>query len=170
MNEWMDSLQLSYIIMAILGLALVVIILLIMMIVLFKRLSRLRRNYAKMMEGADQNNLEQLIIDQKQVLNRCTAQLNQHQLQLEGIESSIKQMSGKVGVIRYNAFGERGSDLSFSIAIMSEKQDGVVLTGIHNRDETYVYAKPITGGHSEYRLTPEEKEAISQCAVRPILK
>ncbi|MDF2720759.1 MAG: hypothetical protein K0Q59_434 [Paenibacillus sp.] len=170
MNEWMDSLQPSTIFFALLGITLIVVVLFIMMIVLSVKLSRLRRNYAKMIEGTEPKNLEQLIIDQKQALNRCTSQLNQHQQQLEGVESAIQQMSGKVGVIRYNAFGERGSDLSFSVAIMSEKQDGVVLTGIHNRDETYVYAKPITGGQSEYRLTPEEKEAISQCTVRAILK
>jgi hypothetical protein len=74
----------------------------------------------------------------------------------------LKKMKSKVGIHRYNAFSDTGSDLSFSVAILDEYQDGVLLTGIHNREQTYIYAKPIQRGQSQYTLSPEEKEAIIQ--------
>ena len=50
-----------------------------------------------------------------------------------------------MGVKRYNAYGERGSDLSFSMAMINDNKDGMILTGIYNRDGSYVYAKPLKG-------------------------
>ena len=63
--------------------------------------------------------------------------------------------------IRYNAFNESGSDLSFSIAIVDDQLDGLVFTSIHGREETYCYGKPIVKGESKYPLSPEEIQVIN---------
>ena len=47
--------------------------------------------------------------------------------------------------------------MSFSLAILSEQEEGIVLTGLHNRESSYVYAKPLKDGQSKYPLSPEEK-------------
>jgi hypothetical protein len=76
-------------------------------------------------------------------------------------------MKSRLGVQRYNAFSqEGGSDLSFSIVILDEEQDGVVLTGIHGREQTFIYAKPVEKGQSSYSLSPEEKVLIDRIAVK----
>ena len=51
--------------------------------------------------------------------------------------------------------------MSFSLAILSEEEEGIVLTGLHNRESSYVYAKPLKDGQSKYPLSPEEKEAVT---------
>lgn len=70
-------------------------------------------------------------------------------------------MKSKVAMKRYNAFGERGNDLSFSLAILDDNHSGIVLSSLHNRENSYIYAKPLEKGESPYPLSPEEKEVIA---------
>jgi uncharacterized protein DUF4446 len=80
---------------------------------------------------------------------------NRQQVQIEG---SVR----RVGVLRYDAFEDVGGRLSFSCALLDEHGTGVVLTSINGRQETRVYAKPVTHGQSTYNLSREEEEAIRQ--------
>ena len=68
----------------------------------------------------------------------------------------------KVALLRYDAFEDVGGRLSFSCAMLDDHGTGVVLTSINGRQETRVYAKPITEGRSPYNLSTEEEEAIRQ--------
>ena len=65
-------------------------------------------------------------------------------------------------MLRYDAFEDVGGRLSFSCALLDEHGTGVVLTSINGRQETRVYAKPVTAGQSTYNLSAEEEEAIRQ--------
>ena len=62
----------------------------------------------------------------------------------------------KVAIVRYKAFEDVGSDLSFSIAILDGEDNGIILTGIYGRQESTTYAKPIDRGISRYDLSEEE--------------
>jgi hypothetical protein len=66
-----------------------------------------------------------------------------------------------VSVVRYDAFGDMGGHLSWSVALLDEAGHGVVLTSIHGRSEARTYAKSITGWTCEQQLSPEEEEAIT---------
>ena len=66
-----------------------------------------------------------------------------------------------LSVVRYDAFGDVGGHLSWSLALLDDAGDGVVLTSIHGRSEARTYAKSISGWSSEQQLSPEEDEAIS---------
>jgi len=68
----------------------------------------------------------------------------------------------KVGVVRFNPFKDIGGDQSFSIALLDEEDNGLVITSLYGREGNRVYAKPIEGGQSKYQLSDEEKEAISR--------
>jgi hypothetical protein len=72
------------------------------------------------------------------------------------IEGSVRN----VGLLRYDAFEDVGGRLSFSCALLDGNGTGVVLTSINGRQETRVYAKPVTGGTSAHNLSLEEEEAI----------
>ena len=71
-------------------------------------------------------------------------------------------MCKKFGIYRYNAYKDTGSDLSFTLALLDENNDGVVLNGIYSREMSNIYAKPIKNGNSTYKMTDEEKEAIKR--------
>lgn len=67
-----------------------------------------------------------------------------------------------VGLVRFDAFDDMGGGLSFSVALLNEGGDGVVVTSINGRQDTRVYAKPVSGGASPHNLSDEEAEAIRE--------
>ena len=72
-------------------------------------------------------------------------------------EGALRHLS----VVRYDAFGDVGGHLSWSVALLDDAGDGVVLTSIHGRSEARTYAKTITGWSSDAPLSPEEEEAVT---------
>jgi hypothetical protein len=139
-----------------------VIILFIMSIILWVKLSNMRKKYKRLLNGANPVNVEELLNNIQQKQTQQIEQTAALTTKVEAFKEAVKKMKSKVGIHRYNAFSDTGSDLSFSVAILDELQDGVLLTGIHNREQTYIYAKPVQNGKSQYTLSPEEVEAINQ--------
>lgn len=67
----------------------------------------------------------------------------------------------KVGLYRYNPFDDLGSDQSFSLSILDSTNSGIILTSLHHRNFTRIYAKPIKNGEGDsITLSNEEKSAI----------
>ncbi|MBM9458694.1 DUF4446 family protein [Nocardioides sp. zg-536] len=66
-----------------------------------------------------------------------------------------------LAVVRYDAFEEMGGRLSWSLALLDDTGDGVVLTSIRGRNEARTYAKSVSGWSSEQELSPEESEAVA---------
>ncbi|GAA4085297.1 hypothetical protein GCM10023066_18480 [Nocardioides kongjuensis] len=66
-----------------------------------------------------------------------------------------------LAVVRYDAFDEMGGRLSWSLALLDDAGDGVVLTSIRGRNEARTYAKSVAGWSSEQELSPEEAEAVA---------
>lgn len=79
------------------------------------------------------------------------------------IEGAVRH----VGLLRYDAFEDVGGRLSFSCALLDDHGSGVVVTSINGRQDTRVYAKPITEGKSRYNLSGEEEDAIRQALAGP---
>lgn len=67
-----------------------------------------------------------------------------------------------LAVVRYDAFGDMGGHLSWSLALLDESGDGVVLTSIHGRSDARSYAKSVAAWRCDQQLSPEEEEAIEQ--------
>ncbi|MFC6154942.1 DUF4446 family protein [Nocardioides yefusunii] len=67
-----------------------------------------------------------------------------------------------VAVVRYDAFGDMGGHLSWSVALLDDSGSGVVMTSIHGRSDSRTYAKTVTDWTSEAQLAPEEEEAIGR--------
>ncbi|MFX3634974.1 MAG: DUF4446 family protein [Candidatus Pristimantibacillus sp.] len=143
-------------------LTLLIIIAFIRLSVVGSRLKKLRKQYVEVMGNTGVSNLEEVIIELRKTIDIQEEQSQRLRVQLDEVQRLQMQEKGRVGVLRYNAFADQGSDLSFSIAIVNATQDGVVLSGIHSRENTYVYAKPVDKGESTHPLTPEERKAIAE--------
>lgn len=156
MDEW----YLEPIFMITVVIALVVVLLMIWLSVLGSRLKKLRKQYVAVMGNTGVTNIEDVVVDLKSMLQLQKEQITSLESQLKAVKQEMPQMKSKLGIIRYNAFSDGGSDLSFSLAIVNEEKDGAVFSGLHSRDNTYVYAKPLEKGESAYTLTPEERKAI----------
>ncbi|HET6699423.1 MAG TPA: DUF4446 family protein [Nocardioidaceae bacterium] len=86
---------------------------------------------------------------------------------VEGLRSEVHSLRVEVSqalrhlaVVRYDAFGDMGGHLSWSMALLDDSGDGVVLTSIHGRSEARTYAKNVASWKCEQALSPEEEEAI----------
>ncbi|WP_051250400.1 DUF4446 family protein [Paenibacillus harenae] len=144
------------------GLALLVIILFIWIAVVGRRLKKLRMQYTSVMGNTGVTNFEEVILQMKESISVQKEATEQLQLQLKDVQQTLPKKKGRLGIHRYNAFADQGSDLSFSLAIVNDESDGAVITSIHSRENSYVYAKPVAKGESAYPLTPEERKAIKE--------
>jgi hypothetical protein len=83
---------------------------------------------------------------------------------IERIGTRTDDTSGalrNVALVRYDAFGEMSGRMSFSLALLDDKGDGVTISAIAGRSDTSVYAKGITAGKGEHELSPEERQAVT---------
>jgi len=144
-----------------------IVLLLALWIVALVRIGRLKRRLHAFVNGTGMPDLESVMKHMHERMDALTTKTETHARTIESLQNKANRMKGNVSVLRYNPFGERGSDLSFSIAIVDDRQDGVVISSLHSRDESRVYAKPLEAGASKYPLTPEEKEAIIQAKPKP---
>ena len=81
--------------------------------------------------------------------------------EVAALRREAKDALRHLAVVRYDAFGDMGGHLSWSLALLDDSGHGVVLTSIHGRSEARTYAKNITAWASEQQLSPEELEAIT---------
>ena len=82
--------------------------------------------------------------------------------ELSVFKQAMQRAVQKVAIVRFNPFGDIGGDQSFSVALLDENNDGVVLTSHYGRDENRVYGKGIIQGKSEYALSKEEEDALTR--------
>lgn len=146
-----------------LGILIAVVVLFFLMIFLCYKYSKLQRNYNRFIKKVGngeniQEDLENFMykVDKvekqnAEILGNCSQLSNE-------LEKCIQ----KIGIIRYNAFKDTGSDLSFALAMLDDKNNGVVLNGIYSREMSNIYAKPVENGKSSYTLSEEEKMAIDK--------
>lgn len=144
------------------GLAIITFLLFIMTIILLASVSKLKKRYRKMMRGVNNRNLEEVInlnLDNvEKAMNNSEEAINQ----CKKLAEDMKGCVNKVAIMRYKAFENVGSDLSFSIAILDSYNDGVIITGIYSRQDSTTYAKPIDKGISRYDLSEEELHVLNQ--------
>jgi hypothetical protein len=88
---------------------------------------------------------------------------------LEHLSSRVDQLNEqaerslqRLAMVRYDAFQGLGGQLSFSLALLNARADGVVLSMLNGREGARAYAKPVSGGRSTFTLSEEEQRAITQ--------
>lgn len=145
----------------IIGLSAIILLLFIFTLMLLVSVKKIEKKYRKMMRGVDNKNLEEVIYDN---LDNIEKALNKSQEAIDKCKNISQELKGcinKVSIIRYKAFEDIGSDLSFSIAILDSYNDGVIITGIYSRHDSTTYAKPIDKGTSKYDLSEEELKVLN---------
>ncbi|MGH3448039.1 MAG: DUF4446 family protein, partial [Nocardioidaceae bacterium] len=80
--------------------------------------------------------------------------------QIQSLQTDVATSLRHLAVVRYDAFGDMGGHLSWSVALLDDGGDGVVLTSIHGRSDSRTYAKNISSWSANQQLSPEEEEAI----------
>ena len=125
------------------------------------KLSKLRKNYsdfmAKLGKGENIDIMIKDYVSQVQDIKQENKEIEKYCEVLENKENKCLQ---KIGLVRYNAYKDTGSNLSFAVAILDGENSGIVLNGIYTRDSSNIYCKNVEKGESSYALSKEENEAI----------
>ncbi|MGL5085652.1 MAG: DUF4446 family protein [Clostridium sp.] len=150
----------------VIGLIIITILLFIIVLVLISSVNKVEKKYRKMMRGVNSKNIEELITSKVDSIEEALNNSEKSLKECENVKEQLKGCVNKVAIMRYKAFEDVGSDLSFSIAILDDYNDGVLITGIYARNDSTTYAKPVDKGISRYDLSEEEihvlNEAISK--------
>ena len=75
---------------------------------------------------------------------------------------SSKHHLQKVGFKRFNPFDQTGGDQSFVIILLDKVNSGIVISSLHQREVTRVYAKEVLRGTCKYKLSKEEEEVLKE--------
>jgi hypothetical protein len=132
-------------------------------IVLSVRFTMLNKRYKKFMRGTSGKNIEGMILEELENLKANDVKFNAINSRMGVMQDQLDRCLQKHSIVRYNAFNDTGSDLSYSIAFMDNLDNGIAITGIYGRNEFIGYAKPVENGSSSYPLSVEEQMAISRC-------
>jgi len=141
-------------------LAIIAVILLALVVVLFVKMDKLNKKLRMFMSGKDGASLE----DSLQILEEDVFALKEHatrtKREIKNIYKKQESNFQKLGLVKYDAFQQMGGQLSFSLALLDEHNDGFLINSVHSTEGCYSYTKPILGGECELALGKEEQQAL----------
>ncbi len=115
-------------------------------------------------KNTDIKNFEDLLVSNNKTIEELLHFREKLKNKIKDIDNRIKTKTSKATTIRFNPFEGQGicGNQSFSTILASEEGDGIIVTSMHTRDRTNVFAKPILKWQSEYELSEEEKTLITE--------
>jgi hypothetical protein len=146
--------------LAVLALGALLIALAIWVALLQRSEATLRRRLRRVLPEGEATSLDQVLDGQAQRIEGLTQRLDALNKLHHELEAITQRTIQKVGVVRYNPFADAGGDQSFAIALLDSQGTGIVVSSLHSRTETRVFAKPVQAGRSRYPLSDEEQDAI----------
>jgi hypothetical protein len=130
-------------------------------VLLLARQQRLLGQYQHLMTGTSGGNLEAMLHDHIAKVRETETRVDAVDRLARQLEKAAYFSMQHMGVVRFNPFQDTGGDQSFAVALVDGHGNGVVISSLHGRDATRVYAKPLKTWESTYSLTDEEKQAIA---------
>jgi tetrahydromethanopterin S-methyltransferase subunit G len=157
----LGSFDLGYLVIGGAVLAVLLLVVLILLIAQSIRLKKLRRRLDAFLLGKDGKSLEQDIIGLIEDNKFFNITLDKHTQDIKQIFKRLETVYQKMGLVRYDAFQHMGGQLSFSLAMLDENDNGFIINSIHSTDGCYTYTKEIRNGDDSVSLSAEETEALA---------
>ena len=155
----LSGLDYSYLFIGLAGISFVLLILVIIQMI---QIGSLKKKYKKFMGGKDVKSLEDklktIVEDNKYIIELST----ENKKNIKEINKEMEFSFNKVGIVKYDAFNQMGGKLSFSLALLNEKDNGFIMNSVHSSEGCYTYIKEIKAGICNIDLGNEEKQALSE--------
>lgn len=132
--------------------------------VAWRRAAGLERRLQGLTRGSDGRNLEAVLdahLDKVFAVAKGVDDLNDR---TAALEAASRTAFSRVGLVRFNPFEDTGGNQSFALALLDARGNGWILSSLHSRGATRVYAKTVTAGRSDAALSEEEAQAIRQAS------
>ena len=141
-------------------LAALVVLLLLGFIIQSARLGRAVRSYRELVRDGERGSLHDRLVGSAEQAVKASERMRELEAMHAAIETRSRRSLQHIGLVRFNPFDDTGSDQSFAIALLDDQRDGVVLSSLHGRANTRLFAKPVADGGSPHNLSEEETQAI----------
>ncbi len=128
---------------------------------LHTRLRQVNAEYKALVAGTSGGDLEQILHGHIAEVRATIQRLEELEALAHQTDLASRRSLQWLGVLRFNPFNDVGGDQSFALALVDGYGNGVVVSSLHMRDVTRVYAKPLKKWEAEHHLTDEEKQAIA---------
>ncbi len=154
----LENLDITYIFI---GMLVLIIILLILIIVQMAKLNKLNAKYRRFMTGSNAKNLETNIMAMFEDNKYIKQAIEKNRKDINILNRRFESAFQKIGIVKYDAFEQMGGQLSFSLALLDENNNGFILNSVHNTEGCYSYTKEVKNGKCEVFLGNEETKALN---------
>jgi hypothetical protein len=127
---------------------------------------RLGTRLETLTRGSDEQTLEAVLGRSLERVQQAVRDVDVVAARTAVLERDVQNAFGRVGLVRFNPFEDTGGNQSFALALLDGRGDGFVVSSLHARAGTRVYAKAVSGGASEAALSDEESDALRQALAR----
>ena len=142
-------------------LVVLILVLIVLLAVQISKTSKLKKRLDKFVLGKDGASLEQdiagLYEDNKFLKNSA----DKNKKDIRTLYKRMENAYQKMGIVKYDAFNQMGGQLSFSLALLDENNNGFIINSVHSTEGCYSYTKEIKNGESSISLGKEEEEALA---------
>ena len=132
------------------------------LVVLQRSESRLRSRLRRILSDNGNAGLDEVLAGQATRIEQLATRVDALTALQRELETATGRSLQKVGVVRFNPFQDSGGDQSFAIAMLDQRGSGVVVSSLHGRAETRIFAKQVINGRSTHSLSDEEQQAIRE--------
>ncbi len=158
--DQLNSLLADNLALVVAGLGLLLLVLLVLVAIQSARLGRAVRDYRALVGDGRGGSLREVLDEHVGRVDAVARRLGEMDQVHATLEHRTLTSLQHIGLVRFNPFEDTGSDQSFAIALLDGERDGIVISSLHGRANTRVFAKPVHGGSSPHALSTEEEQAI----------
>ena len=156
--------QLTFYIM--IGLSGITLLSIILLIVLLCKLKKLRRRVDALTRGKDTESMEDIMLNFFERIESLENHEKDVDADIKLIKETLKNTYQKTALVKYDAFREMSGALSYSLALLDQKNDGIIISSMYSREGCYTYAKDVVNGECKINLSEEETEALKQAVAK----
>ena len=143
------------------GIAGMLLIFMIILIVLIAKYNKLKKRYDRFMKGKNAASLEENVHGVFEDMKLLKTYVDKNKKDIRILYKNMERTFQKLGIVKYDAFNHMGGQLSFSLALLDENNDGFIINSVHSSEGCYSYTKEIKGGTSGISLGKEEQQALN---------
>jgi len=148
-------------IIIILGIVIVLLISSIILLILYIiKFRKYEEKYHRIWNKFENKNIETDIENLINYMAETRKISEEAKITSDNLEAKTIKNLQKLGFVRYDAYEEGNNELSFSLAILDAKDDGILVNNIYTRNGSNIYAKQIKEGAYEGNLSKEEEKAL----------
>lgn len=157
----LGSFDLGYLFLVSVILGVITIAAIVLLIIQICKVNKLKGRLDKFLLGRDGVSLEQDIVglcEDNKFLKNST---EKNKKDIRNLYKRMETTYQKMGLVKYDAFNQMGGQLSFSLALLDENNNGFIINSVHSTEGCYSYTKEIKNGNCAISLGTEEAEALA---------